>query len=196
MKKVKSRKNILISWLIITLLVAIDQITKFLAAAFLKNGEPLSLIDNVFELHYLENQSAAFGVDLILIIQKIFRFSYFVEHPDVFLQVKMFLFVILTIAVVILLYALYLRIPKERRFRYIDWILIAFIAGAIGNLIDRAIHHYVIDFFYFKLIDFPIFNVADIYVTVSAFFIIVLGLFYYKEADFERIFPSKEKKKD
>ena len=78
MKKVKSRKNILISWLIITLLVAIDQITKFLAAAFLKNGEPLSLIDNVFELHYLENQSAAFGVDLILIIQKIFRFSYFV----------------------------------------------------------------------------------------------------------------------
>lgn len=196
MKKVKSRKNILISWLIITLLVAIDQITKFLAAAFLKNGEPLSLIDNVFELHYLENQSAAFGVDLILIIQKIFRFSYFVEHSDVFLQVKMFLFVILTIAVVILLYALYLRIPKERRFRYIDWILIAFIAGAIGNLIDRAIHHYVIDFFYFKLIDFPIFNVADIYVTVSAFFIIVLGLFYYKEADFERIFPSKEKKKD
>ena len=196
MKKVKSRKNILISWLIITLLVAIDQITKFLAAAFLKNGEPLSLIDNVFELHYLENQSAAFGVDLILIIQKIFRFSYFVEHSDVFLQVKMFLFVILTIAVVILLYALYLRIPKERRFRYIDWILIAFIAGAIGNLIDRAIHHYVIDFFYFKLIDFPIFNVADIYVTVPAFFIIVLGLFYYKEADFERIFPSKEKKKD
>ena len=196
MKKVKSRKNILISWLIITLLVAIDQITKFLAAAFLKNGEPISLIDNVFELHYLENQSAAFGIDLILIIQKIFRFSYFVEHPDVFLQVKMFLFVILTIAVVILLYALYLRIPKERRFRYIDWILIAFIAGAIGNLIDRAIHHYVIDFFYFKLIDFPIFNVADIYVTVSAFFIIVLGLFYYKEADFERIFPSKEKKKD
>lgn len=196
MKKVKSRKNILISWLIITLLVAIDQITKFLATAFLKNGEPISLIDNVFELHYLENQSAAFGVDLILIIQKTFRFSYFVEHPDVFLQVKMFLFIILTIAVVILLYALYLRIPKERRFRYIDWILIAFIAGAIGNLIDRAIHHYVIDFFYFKLIDFPIFNVADIYVTVSAFFIIVLGLFYYKEADFERIFPSKEKKKD
>ena len=88
------------------------------------------------------------------------------------------------------------NIPKERRFRYIDWILIAFIAGAIGNLIDRAVHHYVIDFFYFKLIDFPIFNVADIYVTVSAFFIIVLGLFYYKEADFERIFPSKEKKKD
>ena len=196
MKIIKSRKNILISWLIIAFLVGVDQITKFFAATFLKNSEPLSLIDNVFELHYLENQSAAFGIDLILIIQKIFRFSYFVEHPDVFLQVKMFLFIIMTIAVVILLYVLYLRLPKERRFRYIDWILIAFIAGAIGNLIDRAVHHYVIDFFYFKLIDFPIFNVADIYVTVSAFFIIVLGLFYYKEADFERIFPSKEKKKD
>ena len=76
MKIIKSRKNILISWLIIAFLVGVDQITKFFAATFLKNSEPLSLIDNVFELHYLENQSAAFGVDLILIIQKIFRFFY------------------------------------------------------------------------------------------------------------------------
>jgi signal peptidase II len=53
----------------------------------------------------------------------------------------------------------------------------------------------VVDFFYFCLIDFPIFNVADIYVTVSAFFIVVLGLFYYKEDDFEAVFPSKKKSK-
>ena len=53
---------------------------------------------------------------------------------------------------------------------------------------------YVVDFFYFVLIDFPIFNVADIYVTVAAFLLIVLGLFYYREEDFERIMPSKKKK--
>ena len=68
-------------------------------------------------------------------------------------------------------------------------ILLFFIAGAIGNFIDRVVHKYVIDFFYFKLINFPIFNVADIYVTVAAFFMIVLGLFYYKDEDFEVFFP-------
>ncbi|MDY2590860.1 MAG: signal peptidase II, partial [Agathobacter sp.] len=66
-------------------------------------------------------------------------------------------------------------------------------AGAIGNLIDRIVNNYVVDFFYFKLIDFPIFNVADIYVTIAAFLFIVLGFFYYKEEDFEIIF-SKSKK--
>ena len=44
------------------------------------------------------------------------------------------------------------------------------------------------DFFYFELIDFPIFNVADIYVTVAAIFLILLILFYYKEADLEMMF--------
>ena len=75
-----------------------------------------------------------------------------------------------------------------------DIILLLFISGAIGNFIDRVRLQYVIDFFYFKLIDFPIFNVADIYVTVAAFCLIVLFLFYYKEADLEEVFPSKKKK--
>ena len=55
------------------------------------------------------------------------------------------------------------------------------------NLPDARLN-YVVDFFYFKLIDFPIFNVADIYVTVSAAVLAVLILLYYKEEDLERIF--------
>ena len=58
-------------------------------------------------------------------------------------------------------------------------------AGAFGSLIDRVARGYVVDFFYFKLIDFPIFNVADIYVTVTMVLLIGLILFYYKEEDFE-----------
>ena len=53
---------------------------------------------------------------------------------------------------------------------------------------DRVFRNYVVDFFYFKLIDFPVFNVADIYVTVAAFAMIILGLFYYKEEDYNKIF--------
>ena len=60
--------------------------------------------------------------------------------------------------------------------------------------IDRVIRHYVVDFFYFSLIDFPIFNVADIYVTVSAFGLIILLLFYYKEEDLEQIFHNRKGK--
>ena len=64
-------------------------------------------------------------------------------------------------------------------------------AGAVGNLIDRLLHGYVVDFFYFKLIDFPIFNVADCYVVIAAFFAVVLIGFYYKEE--ELTFWKKEK---
>ena len=57
-------------------------------------------------------------------------------------------------------------------------------AGAIGNLIDRISLKYVVDFIYFELIDFPIFNIADCYLTVSSFLLIILAIFYYKENDF------------
>ena len=58
-------------------------------------------------------------------------------------------------------------------------------------MIDRFIYHYVVDFLYFELINFPVFNVADIYITVTAFLVLVLCLFYYKEEDFDAIFPKK-----
>ena len=66
-------------------------------------------------------------------------------------------------------------------------------AGAFGNLIDRVFRGYVVDFFYFKWIDFPVFNVADIYVTLSAIALIIVVLFYYKEEDFSLIFTGKLK---
>ena len=194
MKK-KSTKALLSGIISIVCLVAIDQITKYLAASVLQNNGPKVLIPGVFELRYLENQSAAFGFDIVTFLQKIFQIPYFIANPDAFLGFKMAVFAVLTLIVVIILIAIYRRIPESnKRFCYLDCILIAFTAGAIGNCIDRVIHNYVIDFFYFCLIDFPIFNVADIYVTVSAFFMIILGLFYYKEEDFDAIFPPKRKK--
>ena len=66
-------------------------------------------------------------------------------------------------------------------------------AGAVGNMIDRVFRGYVIDFFYFSLIDFPVFNVADIYVVVSILVLVYLFLAVYKEEDFD--FLQKRKKK-
>lgn len=65
-------------------------------------------------------------------------------------------------------------------------------SGAIGNFIDRLRLNYVVDFLYFKLINFPVFNVADIYVTVAAFSFFLLLFFYYKEEDLEQIFHNRK----
>ena len=190
----KTNKFMGLSVLPIIMLVILDQLTKFQAVVKLRNGSPFVIIDGVFELRYLENQSAAFGFDIVSFFQKIFKIKYFTENPEAFLTAKMVIFAIVTIAVVILLMIFYSRIPQTKRFLGINLILIFFVAGAIGNLIDRIVNNYVVDFFYFKLINFPIFNVADIYVTVAAFAFIILGIFYYKEEDFEMIFKKKDKK--
>lgn len=74
-------------------------------------------------------------------------------------------------------------------------IAVLFLAGAAGNFIDRVRQGFVVDFFYFSLINFPIFNVADIYVTTATIALIVFILFYYKEADLERIFLKRKDKR-
>lgn len=189
----KNKKSILQAVILVVLFVLLDQITKHLASLYLKAGKVIELIPEVLELRYLENQSAAFSMDLLTLLDKIFHFQYFANNPDAFLFCKMLFLALFTIIVVIVLSVIFLRIPQEnKRLRYLDWILIAFVAGAIGNCIDRVVNHYVIDFIYFRLINFPIFNVADIYVTLAAFGIILLGIFYYKEEDLEVIFPSKK----
>ena len=169
------------------ILVAIDQLTKYLAVINLKQSSTgvFVLIPGVFEFRYLENQSAAFGVDLLSIIQNIFHFTYWSENPLAFLRAKMIFFSVITIAVVILLCVWYRKIPVSKRFRLLNVVVILFVAGALGNLIDRIVNNYVVDFFYFKWIDFPVFNIADIYVTVTMILLLILILFFYKEEDLD-----------
>lgn len=155
----------------IIVLTAIDQITKFLAIRYLMEGGPIVLIDGVFELRYLENRGSAFGL----------------------MQNQRIFFIIITIIIVGIFVWLYCKLPDTRRMRWMHLICIGIISGALGNFIDRFINGYVVDFFYFKLINFPIFNVADIYVTVSAAVLIVLGVFYYKEDDYKFLTVRKNK---
>lgn len=160
-------------WLVlivgILILTALDQLTKHLAMFYLKGKESVSIIKNVFELTYVENRGAAFGI-----LQ---------NHREFFL--------ILTAVALIAMAWVYWKIPAKKKYTPLSVILLVLMAGAIGNMIDRGLQGYVVDFFYFKLIDFPVFNVADIYVTVSCFVAVILLLFAYKETDFEEIF-SKE----
>ena len=193
MNQRKTKKYMGYSGLLVILLIAIDQFTKWLAYTHLYQKPDVSVIDGVFQLKYLENDSAAFSLDPVSILHRIFHFTYFDSHPEAFLMAKMIFFAVLTIVVLVLLAIVYQRIPLNRRFLPLNVISVGIFAGAAGNLIDRVIHHYVIDFFYFSLINFPVFNVADIYVTLSAIALIIVVLFYYKEEDFSLIFTAKRK---
>ena len=154
------------------LLILLDQWTKSLAVKHLMNQEPFVIIPKVFQLRYLENRGAAFGM----------------------LQgQKTFFMISAAIAILFFCYA-YFKLPWNKRFHPLRVIGLLIGAGAVGNLIDRVCLGYVVDFFYFELIDFPIFNVADIYVTVATFVLAALIIFFYKEDELDCLFPKKEKK--
>ena len=83
----------------------------------------------------------------------------------------------------VILYA-WIRIPKERFYLPLLTIATVLAAGALGNFIDRFFRGYVIDFIYFSLIDFPVFNLADIYVVASGIFLILFVCTKYRDDDF------------
>ncbi len=154
-------------------LLGVDQYTKYLATAYLKDGNPVILWKDVFQLCYLENQGAAFGL----------------------MQGKKLWFVAITVFMLAVMVAVYFRAPMEKRYRWMRIDLALLTAGAIGNLTDRLALDYVVDFFYFELINFPVFNVADIYVTVGMGILAVLVLFYHKEEELEMLWPFRKKQR-
>ena len=104
------------------------------------------------------------------------------------------IFLIITIIILLFLAYCFWRIPYTRKYATLRGVLVLIAAGAVGNFIDRMYNGYVVDFFYFELIDFPVFNVADIYVTTAAIALIILVIFYYKDEDFEFLGGKKAKK--
>jgi signal peptidase II len=75
--------------------------------------------------------------------------------------------------------------PMEKKFIPGRITLVFVVAGAIGNFIDRVSQGFVVDFLYFKLIDFPVFNVADIYVVVGVTLLALMILFVVKDEDLD-----------
>ncbi len=129
---------------IILLGVMLDLLSKWLVVRFLKPIDDYPLWDGVFHFNYHENRGAAFGM--------------MQNSRWIFLTIS-------SIAIVLMLIYLFSGISKNK----LSNISIALIvAGGVGNMVDRLALGYVIDFLYFKLIDFAIFNVADSFVCVGA----------------------------
>ncbi len=157
--------NVLPAIISIIILVITDQLSKYFIVNKLELDEAIPVIDGVFEIRYIRNAGAAWGV----------------------FQNKQIIFYIITvIALSVCIYS-YIKCLKADKYRDIKVLIIMIMAGAIGNFIDRVRLKYVIDFLYFKLINFPIFNVADCYITIGVFVLLFLLIFKYKEEDFNAI---------
>lgn len=156
--------------LLSVILILFDQWTKVLAYEGLRVNGPFVIWEGVFELLYSENRGAAFGI----------------------LQGQKWFFLLVAAAVVtVILFFLY-KLPPERRYLPLYGCMILLASGASGNVIDRILRGFVVDFLYFKLIDFPIFNVADCYVVAAAGLLILLTGFFYKDDELDFL-SAKEK---
>ena len=167
--------------ILLVVLIVFDQLTKYLARQNLADGD-FKIIDGFFSFRYVTNKGAAWGM----------------------LQGKVDILSIVSILLVGAVCYFYIKTPEDKKFNKMRFLSVCVVAGAFGNLIDRIFMGEVTDFLYFELIDFPIFNVADIYITVAMFVFIFLMLFYYKDDDLDFISfkkkiskePNKEEKKE
>lgn len=140
----------MLEFIIIVIIIFIDQISKYLTTSYLKPIGSITILKNVFNLTYVENRGAAFGI----------------------LQNQRWLFIVLTIIIAIAV-ACYLILNRNESL-ILRISLSMILGGAIGNLIDRIRLGYVVDMLHFSLIDFPVFNVADSFIVIGT---ILLG--YY-----------------
>lgn len=129
----------------------IDQITKILVVNQLLPGENIEIIKNIFSIIYTNNTGAAFSI---------------------LLGKRIFLIVVAVLIIGVLLY----YIKRNKIEKKIDIIALSFvIGGSLGNLVDRIVRGYVIDFISIKIgnYNFPIFNVADILIVVGVFLLLL-----------------------
>ena len=143
----------------IAVLILIDQITKYIVSIQLQNGREIDIIKNIFSLSYVENRGIAFGM----------------------MQGGRWFFVVFTILILLAYIYYYNKVLKYKKDIFYNISLILIVSGAIGNFIDRVHLGYVIDFLYFKLINFPVFNLADIYVVIGAILYVIVNLFLDNE---------------
>lgn len=145
-------------FIIIFILTFLDQGSKYLILTHLRNKPDVLLIPGVLQLRYIENRGMAFGL--------------FEDRIPVFVILCLLFF-----CVFIYVYA---RIPETRFYLPLTAISLVMVSGAMGNFIDRVFRGYVVDFIYFSLIDFPVFNIADVYVVCSGILLIIMVCFKYK----------------
>lgn len=143
----------------VVLLVAVDQITKYIALTQLKPIGSVTFIDGFMDFTFVENRGAAFGI----------------------FSGKTWLLLVISIIICAVLVWAMTKMPKTKEYRKLRVTFVLILSGAVGNIIDRALRGYVVDFFEFTFIKWPVFNMADIYVVVGTIVMAVIIMFFMKD---------------
>ncbi len=136
------------------LLIGLDQLTKFYIESNFLLGESRAIIEGIFHITYVRNTGISFG--------------FLADNTAIILIMQSFIILLL----------LYLKLKVFPDNLYTNFCFILVFTGAIGNILDRLLYGYVIDFFDFQI--WPVFNFADIYIVLGVF-----GLLFF-------IFKSEE----
>jgi signal peptidase II len=143
----------------VLILTVFDQLAKYLAVTKLRFQSDYMFIDGLLSFTYHENRGAAFGI----------------------LQGGRWVFVVFTVLLVIFICYYYITLPESGINSVLKACLTLILAGALGNFIDRLLNGFVVDFLQFEFINFPVFNIADIYVVCGTFAMGILIVFFVKD---------------
>lgn len=153
-KLIEKRVQIMGSYLILTtILVIIDQLTKYLTVENIASHEVVEVIPNILSFTYIQNSGAAFSI----------------------LEGQMLFFYI--VSVIVIAFLLYYMYTEAQNNKILGILLSIVLAGTIGNFIDRLLYQYVIDMIQLEFVNFAIFNVADMFLTVGVALLFIYTLF-------------------
>ena len=147
----------------VVILILLDQGTKLWALASLKPIHNMTLVEGFMDLTFVENRGVAFGM---------------------FSGQRWFILLLTGIIAVGLIW-FYVTMPKKKEYFPLRVSLVMVLSGAIGNIIDRLFRGYVVDFFEFTFFEWPVFNVADIYVVVGVILLALMIVFVVKDEDLD-----------
>lgn len=177
----KKLSHVLVPLLFLAGMVGLDQWTKYLTIQHLSDGHEVKFLGNAVVFSFMKNHGMAWGL----------------------FQNAQFVLCLLTIIAIGIIIFLYVRTPFEKEYRPIRIAEVMLVGGALGNLIDRIFrlepgekffHGYVVDMIYVKAINFPVFNVADVFVSLAFLSFLFLLIFVYNEDEFNKCFGNFKKK--
>lgn len=154
--------------ILIVALVALDQLVKFLVRTNIGPGEAVPFLPHILQLTYVKNTGAAFSI--------------FEEHTWILALVSLVVSILLAV----------LLVKKVFPHPFAMFCLSVVLAGAVGNLIDRAFMGYVTDMFQTIFMNFAVFNVADICVVCGGIAFCVYYLLFHGKEDKDHDTPASE----
>lgn len=155
----KMQKHSMLAILIVSVIVAVDQLVKYFVTLYIQVGDEVDFIPFFINLTHVKNEGASFGM--------------LADHRWVFMLLSSI--AIIGIAVFMVMYS--------KRHILLTMSLAFILGGGIGNMIDRIFRVTVVDFFEFTFVKFAIFNVADMFITFGAIMLGIYVVFYEKKVE-------------